>query len=370
MKSYIERFYGSLAVFVLLLNLWSFSYSLAADDAGDKKGMGVSFLPFALYTPETGIAGGIGGIYPFRFKGDDPLDRPSSLSLSAKYTQKKQYAIDLTPELYLRAGEYHIKSNILYQKFPLEFYGIGNDTSDDMKENYTPKEGKFKLSFQKRIRGPLNIGIQYEFEDVNIIEVKKNGLMDSGDIPGSDGGRVSGLGLLVDWDSRDGIFCAKKGAYYQLLIMTYKDVLGGDYDFTQSTLDLRRYLPILPSHTLALQGLFKFSTGEPPFQKLALLGGRFMMRGYYEGRYRDKNMLAVQVEYRIIPVWWRVGIVGFLSYGGVSDEASNLELRDFKISGGLGFRFQFDRKEGVNLRADLAYGQGTSGYYLTIFEAF
>ena len=94
------------------------------------------------------------------------------------------------------------------------------------------------------------------------------------------------------------------------------------------------------------------------------------MRGYYEGQYRDKNMIAFQMEYRITPVWWRVGLVGFLGVGDVSDTIGNFRFREFKTTGGVGFRYQFNLKEGINLRADAAYGRGTAGYYLAIQEAF
>ena len=63
-------------------------------------------------------------------------------------------------------------------------------------------------------------------------------------------------------------------------------------------------------------------------------------------------------------------MVGFLGVGDVSDKVSNFEFKDFKAAGGIGFRFQFNRDEGVNLRADFAFGRDTSGYYLTIQEAF
>ena len=144
-----------LGLFILLLSLWNSGYSFAADSAEErtegKKGIGLSFLPFALYTPETRIAGGVGGIYTFRSGKYDRQNRPNSVSLSVKYTQNKQYVVDLTPDLYLKGEKYHLKTNIVYQKFPLKFYGIGGDTSDDMEESYTPKEIKFKASFQKKV---------------------------------------------------------------------------------------------------------------------------------------------------------------------------------------------------------------------------
>ncbi|MFC1714761.1 BamA/TamA family outer membrane protein [Candidatus Poribacteria bacterium] len=365
---------ANLALFILLLILWNVSYSIAADSVDtDTKARGrniPSFLPFVIYTPETRWGGGIGGIYTFHIGESGPESRPSSFSLSTKYTQNEQYSIDLTPRLYLKEDKYYLESNILYQKFPLKFYGIGNSNSDDKEEDYTPKEIKVWVSLRRNIYERLRFGIQYNVEHTNIDEVEEGGLLDRGDILGYDGSKSSGVGLLVDWDSRDRVFSATKGAFYQASVTVYRDALGSDFDFTRYILDLRRYYSILPAHSLALNGYFDFSSGEMPFQKLALLGGRFRMRGYYEGQHRDKNMMTFQIEYRIVPVWWRGGVVGFLGVGDVSDKVSNFQLKDFKAAGGIGFRFQFNRGEGVNLRADFAFGRDTSGYYLTIQEAF
>lgn len=350
---------------IILLSQWNFGY-LIADDAEAPNGIGLSFLPFALYTPETRIAGGIGGIYTFRSTEDQK--RPNSITLSAKYTQNKQYAIELIPDIYLKAENYRLKLNILYQKFPLEFYGIGNSISNG--EDYTPKEFKLGAILRRKIFEALNLGVQYEFTNIDIVEIIKNGLLESGNIPGSQGGKNSGIGLILEWDSRNRIFSATDGSFYQISLMTYKNFLGSNYDFSRYILDLRHYLLMFSSHTLSFQGLLKLSKGNPPFQKLALMGGRYSMRGYYEGQYRDKNMAAFQIEYRVIPIWWRIGIVGFFGLGGINNKVSSLKFSELKLAGGLGFRYQFDRGEGVNLRADFAYGDDSSGYYLTIFEAF
>jgi len=111
-------------------------------------------------------------------------------------------------------------------------------------------------------------------------------------------------------------------------------------------------------------------TNNPPFQLLSLFGGRERMRGYYEGRYRDKNMMVFQMEYRVMPVWWRLGLVGFLGFGDVSNTIKNFKLRDFKYSVGGGIRYLFSREEKMNLRLDFGYGKDSSGIYITIGEAF
>ena len=364
----------ALILSIMLLCTWSSSRSLA-DDSVEKptlveRVMNFSFLPFVIYTPETRFGGGIGGIHTFHFGDHKPQSRPNSVSLSAKYTQNRQYAIQLTPRFYLKDQKYYLWSDILYQKSPFKFYGLGNKSPDDMEEDYTPKEIRIWANLRRKVYSVLRFGIQYNFEDTNIVEVEEGRLLASGDIPGGGGGRSSGVGVILDWDSRDREFSATAGGLYQASAMIYGGSLGSDFDFTRYLLDLRYYLPILPSHTLALNGFFEFSTGEPPFQKLALLGGRFRMRGYYEGRHRDRNMISFQAEYRVVPVWWRFGVVGFAAVGDVSRDVSDFRLSEFKFSGGFGFRYQFNPDEGVNLRADFAFGEGTSGYYLTVLEAF
>jgi hypothetical protein len=146
-----------LALLILLLTLWSISYSIAADSVDkdtEAKGRKIpSFLPFMIYTPETKLGGGVGGIHTFHAGKPGPQNRVSSFSLSAKYTQEKQYAIQLTPRFYLKEEKYYLWSDILYQKFPYKFYGIGNSNSDDMAEDYTPKELKVWLTLRRKIYG-------------------------------------------------------------------------------------------------------------------------------------------------------------------------------------------------------------------------
>jgi hypothetical protein len=56
---------------------------------------------------------------------------------------------------------------------------------------------------------------------------------------------------------------------------------------------------------------------------LALLGGPETMRGYYMGRYRDKQLLAAQVEWRF-SIWWRFIGVGFYGIGDVTNDFHDL----------------------------------------------
>jgi len=106
-----------------------------------------------------------------------------------------------------------------------------------------------------------------------------------------------------------------------------------------------------------------------PFQRLSKLGGSLLMRGYYEGRYRDHDLIVAQAEYRL-PLWRRFGLTGFAGIGDVADKISRFRSREMKTSAGLGLRYMLIPEEKMNLRFDFGFGKDTSGFYVTITEAF
>ena len=94
------------------------------------------------------------------------------------------------------------------------------------------------------------------------------------------------------------------------------------------------------------------------------------MRGYYRGRYRERNLIAMQAEYRM-PLVGRLGAVFFGGYGEVAHELRGFELQRFKRSLGLGARFLFSRADQLHLRVDFGFGEeGFSGVYINVGEAF
>ena len=328
-------------------------------------------LPVIFYTPETKWAGGVGGIYAFRSGASDASSRPSSIYFSAIYTQLKQFQLELNPELYLKNEEYILTVKSLLERYPNKFFGIGNNTPDSAEEGYTSRSISFDISAQKKIfpARKMYLGLKYQFESYKLSKIEKGGLLSNSQTIGSGGGTISGLGFIVSWDTRDNIFSPWRGNYWQVQTIFNKPFLGSDYNFTSVKADLRKYMPLFSGHVLAIQGLVNWVSGEAPFHKLAKLGGQDMMRGYYTGRYRDKLLIALQAEYRL-PVWGRLGAVGFAGLGDVADKPANFRLGDLKYSMGAGLRFMLNKKERTQLRLDFGWGKGTSGMYFTAGEAF
>ena len=67
----------------------------------------------------------------------------------------------------------------------------------------------------------------------------------------------------------------------------------------------------------------------------------------------------------------RWGYVLFGTVGNVSENIIEYNFRTLKYSFGSGVRYMFNKKERVNLRADIGIGaDGNSGVYFGIEEAF
>jgi hypothetical protein len=339
-----------------------------ADTAAEGRN-GWIFFPYIFYTPETRVGVGGGGGYFFRNPCSCDESRPSTVLGNIIYTQNKQLVLAVQPDIYWRDEKYYLRSELSYQEFPDKFYGIGNRTSADLEENFTPREIRLKLSLQVRLLRGLSAGPLYEYFDGTLEEVETGGLLDQGTIPGSGGARASGAGLLVSWDTRDNLYLPSRGGHYQLSAAWFGSPLGSRYDFRRFVADLRQYITVWSTHVLAFQVYVRSTNGRVPFQHLSKLGGSLLMRGYYEGRYRDHDLIVIQSEIRL-PLWWRFGMTGFAGLGEVASKMSLFQTSQMNISAGFGLRYMLIPEEKMNLRFDLGFGKDTSGFYVTITEAF
>jgi hypothetical protein len=359
----------------------------ARPDSLPQKRHSFVLLPYAYYTPETKVAFGAGSIFSFRAgdaanaiaagadaagSADDlPPGRPSNIRIAATYTQLNQMILALLPELYLRNERYYYTGFYGYYGFPDKFWGVGGDTPDSAEERYRSNDFESSTSVQMQIVPGLYLGPLYEYQYLSVDETDANGALQAGTVPGSRGGSASGLGVILRHDTRDNTYQPMSGFYNQISAVSFGGSVGSDYTFEALSLDLRMYArSFFRSHVIALQTYDVFISGEAPFQMLALLGGSYSMRGFYNGRYRDRNMITAQVEYRF-PIAWRFGAAAFAGAGDVQSDLHEFSVDRLKYSAGFGLRFMFDAQERINARLDFGFGSGdNAGIYAMVLEAF
>ena len=146
--------------------------------------------------------------------------------------------------------------------------------------------------------------------------------------------------------------------------------LSNDFNFFRFSIDATTYLSKKPGGVWALNGWLVANSGDVPFQQLAFIGGPKKMRGYFEGRFRDKNLWTLQAEYRM-KIRRRFGAVVFAAAGAVGPELHRLFSQQPHATFGAGLRFMLSTKDKINLRLDLAGNDmGAFFPYLTVKEAF
>ena len=330
----------------------------------------VLVLPIIARSIETGWSFGLASASTFHLYKRDTTIRTSNAQAIALYTTRRQFVTALNGSIYFPGERWILNEQFSYSSFPDDFWGLGKRAPDSNEESYKFKQYYIYLHPQFRIGKHLFLGTVFEFQRVFDIDYVAGGLFDRENVLGRYGYHIAGLGLSLTYDTRNNAFWPDKGGMYQFWFDHFAPVLGSDYHYTNYVIDLRRFVRVYRRQVLALQAYGSFNTGEVPLRSLAFLGGANSMRGYYAGRYRDKNAGILQAEYRI-PLWWRIGAVGFADMGNVGPELKDVDLSHFKYSYGGGLRIALNQTEKLNLRLDYGLAKGHSqGFYLQLGEAF
>jgi outer membrane protein assembly factor BamA len=358
------------ARFTLLIPLSLACFFSGATGSGSTAAGGkvFTFSPVLTYSPETGVGGGVVALLapPPRYPG--LAGGGSRFRASLFFTSEEQYSAELSAGVPLGRRGYRFAGNVGYRKWPFDYYGIGNDAGREPVAEVLQESVYTTLSAGRSIGDGVSLWMNYRLSGDGIDW--PGGAPPPGEtVPGSQGGLLSGLGLSLFWDKRDSASFPRSGHTFQAVTFAHGELLGSEYTFSRLSVDARKYAPLFRSQALAFQLYGAFSGGDPPFYEMPRLGGPNLLRGYYEGRFRDRQLVAFQAEYRAPLISW-LGVVVFAGTGVVANTPSELELRELKYSYGFGFRLGLGKTSRVPLRLDFGFGEDSQGIYLTLFEAF
>ncbi|MGL5888879.1 MAG: BamA/TamA family outer membrane protein, partial [Bacteroidia bacterium] len=309
--------------------------------ATDKNGFFI--LPLLYYTPDTRWAAGAAGVYYFKippkFEHEEET-RISYVQFLADYTQNRQLDVWGQWKIFTRNENFLLEGEMRYRDFPDRFYGIGNQSLKSNSEKYEYNYISLKSLMLKRVSRKYDLfaGIDYQFEYEYGFTFTPGGSLEQGTITGYKGGTGSAIGLVAIYDSRDNLINAYSGQLMELSSYFFTPVLGSTFSYWNINATYQKYWQVRRKHILAVQAKARHAEGEVPFLDMPTLGNDDILRGYPKNRFRDKNFVAAQVEYRF-PVWWRFGFVGFAGAGDVFAKPSDVSMRTLKYSVGAGVRF-------------------------------
>jgi hypothetical protein len=323
------------------------------------------------YSPETSFEFGLSSLLIFQAK-KDTLNRLSEVQAFTFLTLEAQYGIWLDNAIYGDKDKWFFLGRTRFQRFPLLYYGIGPETPEEDPALIDANYILLKQRVLRRIKPNLFLGPEVDYQQLYNTAFNQPDNHTYDKPVGSDGTRNIGLGGALVYDNRHNVLNVRKGFFGEISFLKYSSGLGSDYNFQGFNLDVRSSHPLRKKNVLAWQVYGNFYSGNVPFNQLALMGGEMIMRGYYYGRYRDKNMIATQVEHRWLPFGFskRFGGVVFAGTAVVAPKVEKFEFKHIRPSGGVGLRYLLFPKKDIFLRLDVGFTKDGPGFYLFTGEAF
>lgn len=318
------------------------------------------------YSTDTKLGLGLVAAGLYRTYRNDTILPPSNMSLFGDVSTVGFYMLGVRGLHIFPHDRYRLDYTLYFYSFPCKYWGIGYDKgNNDANETEMNRwQAQAKASFMFRVAPSTYIGPMLTFDFIEGKDIKNPELLEGMDRIT----RNTGVGLTFVYDSRDVTTNPKRGFYVNLSQCFRPKFMGNDYAFSTTDLRFNTYRRVWKGGIIATDLRSQLNFGNPSWGMMALLGNSYSMRGYYEGRYRDKHKIEAQVELRQ-HVWKRNSVVAWVGAGTVFNKFSSMRMDHVLPNFGIGYRWEF--KKDVNVRLDYGFGKsGQSGFIFNINEAF
>ncbi len=343
-----------------------FDYFGNANKEHPEKKFDMSFIGGPFYNSSLGVGIGIVGSGLYRIKGCARELQPSSVSIFGSVSTTGFYMIGVKGNNIFQDERFRINYTTNFYSMPSYYWGIGfdNGDNDDNRTKMDRWQAEIKGEFMAKVYENLYVGMLLSWDYV------RGGGVDEDDIYLFEGmdliTRNYGIGLTVQYDSRDFINNASRGVYVCVNQMFRPHWLWNNYAFSSTEFIASIYKQVWTGGLIAGDLRGKFNFGNPSWAMMSKLGGISTMRGYYEGRYRDHHYIAAQVELRQ-HIWRRVGAVVWVGAGNVFHDKDS--FKHILPNYGVGYRWEFKKR--VNVRLDVGFGKpGQYSFMFNVNEAF
>jgi hypothetical protein len=327
-----------------------------------------------------GPGGGIGvGI-----EYDSPYSGPWKTSASAVVTLRRYWSAEVVTGYYTRLGEAEAFGRMRHMS-RLDFYGLGTNSDVDARTDFRLRDPVVGGRGRVRLNEWLAVAARVEemWPDVGrgkssavpSIEQRFGELTAPGLTEQPRFGRYEGA---IDIHVPPGVGEALyQGTKARVTYAIYSDQELDRFSFHRTDIEAQqRFALVAPHHRLTLSGWV--SVSEPksgnvvPFYLMRTLGGTSevrsvhdnrlgsdgtdaTLRGFRNLRFRDRNLLLLQAEYRV-PIWGPFDASVFADAGKVTRERDDLDLSDLKHD--FGFSLSLMKEATTALRIDLGMGGG------------
>lgn len=351
------------------------------------------FLPVPIIITDPAVDGGLGVMGLFFHETDDEKEKrlkamqsaernadrhlmpPSVSALMGVRTGNKSYAVGGGHMGFFNNGNIRYKGGGGYGDINLDFYGSGDISLNRPVELNTKAQMIFQSLQFKLQDTPFFLGVIQRYINAEI-SPKSFGDIDS-ILPPDFADELkalltrevttSGLGLSLEYDTRNNIFTPTQGYQYTLENTWYRNELGSDIDYELSRLQGLNYWPLTSHWRFGFRIDSEYAQSAnllPPFATPSI-----KLRGIPHMRYQGKLVGSVESELTwLVDTRW--SIVGFIGAGRASNNTNEFSDAPSRVTQGLGFRYQVARRYGFDMGIDIAQGPEDTVWYITAGSAW
>lgn len=338
--------------------------------ANEKKFM---ITPFAApgYTPEQGALVTIGALMSFRTNpGVKPgtlkeLVQRSTITLNGSVSTTGAITANIDLSSFWKGDRLRIFTKFAFKNMPDHYWGVGYEAGKapevDSVTGYHRDSWVLQPKVLLRISGKAFFGGILDLNSTVATDVSPGMSNDPYYQEFGANNQNTGAGAVFQFDTRDVAANAWKGVYFNAQATFYGKWLGGENVYQVYDLDYRQYKQVgRPGKTLAWNARTRISQGDVPWAELSQLGSSTDLRGYRQGRYRDKAMVYGILEYRHQFLnakrkggMSRHGYVAWLGAGSVGEYFKGLD--NWLPNWGIGYRFEVQPR--MSVRVDAGFGR-------------
>jgi hypothetical protein len=314
------------------------------------------------------------------FTSEEEDQKISIVYTDVLYTQKQQFVFRIQSNLWTKSNKFNIVTDWRYYWYPQKTYGLGTDSQLENFVDQTYSYIRLHQTLLKNFKPNWYAGTGFAWDyHYDIVQSGGNEeLKDEIQLYGL-GNKSTSTGFLFNllYDNRINSINPWGGTYANLIYRPNFNFLGSDASWQMLSVDLRKYIPF-PRHSENILAFWNYNWftfgGDAPYLDLPTTGwdsSSNMGRGYIQGRFRSKNLLYLESEYRFkVSRSGLLGGVAFVNAQSVTNYPTN-QFNSIALGAGAGLRIKFNKYSRANVCIDYAFGQGGSqGVFVNLGEVF
>lgn len=326
------------------------------------------FIPGPNYSSTTGLGLGLLGTATYSADRTDPTLPRSNASVYSNMTTAGFFVVGLRGNHIFPHENFQLDYKVNLSTFSTSYWGMGyaNADNDDNETDYRRNRINAMARFMVKLAPNTYIGpfVNYRVTQARGVNEDFSYLWQGQDKTI----HTYTAGLSFTYDSRDFMLNASKGVFVQIdQTFTPRCFGNGKYNFSTTEATFATYGKLWKGAILAGELHGQFNYGHTPWSQLATVGSNDRMRGYYEGRYNDKNVIEGQLELRQ-HIKGRNGVVAWVALANAFPDFKNIAWRYTLPNAGVGYRWEFKKR--INIRVDYGFTRNGGGFIFNINEAF